>query len=52
VKTKIDLEKTTANLNETTDKAVNDLTVKLNGISLLYIAKFEGINPKVKIGFV
>jgi hypothetical protein len=50
VQTKIDLEKTTANLSETTAKAV-DLTVKLNGISLLY-EKFESINPKVKTGFV
>jgi hypothetical protein len=51
VQTKIDLEKTTANLSETTAKAVDDLKVKQNGISLLY-ETFESIKRKVKTGFV
>jgi hypothetical protein len=40
VKTKIDLEKLTTDLSKMAVKAVDDLTVKLNGISLLYIEKF------------
>jgi hypothetical protein len=36
VKTKIDLEKLTTDLSKMTVKAVDDLTVQLNGISLLY----------------
>ncbi len=35
MKTKIGFEKTTADYSEMTDKKVDDLTVKLNGISLL-----------------
>jgi hypothetical protein len=35
MKTKIGFEKTTADYSEMTDKKVDDLTVKLDGISLL-----------------
>jgi hypothetical protein len=52
VKTKIDLEKLTTDLSKMTVKAVDDLTVQLNGISLLYIDKFEGKNPTKKTFFI
>jgi hypothetical protein len=41
VQTKIDLEKKIANLRETSVKAADDLTVKLNGISLLHVETFK-----------
>jgi hypothetical protein len=52
MKTKIDFEKRTADYSEMTDKKVDDLTVKLNGISLLkFLLKSLNKNENIKTLF-